>query len=237
MLIVKPISHMWIQIDVFVCFRIATWIVGDHYMIWCSYSSVSKIASHTDVNANMWWICSLFIVCIVSALVPVADKWWWHYSVSGWLGIQCDWLTDAIKSSSYMNYDVSLRNWIHHGGDLWIVFKRNIFCLFHVTYFSNETHLNAEILHLIVANGLFGAKPLSTSMLNWYLLEYRKQISVKSRSQYNSFDSRKWYSRCHLPNGAHLLLNLWVKLVADITDQPLCIQCGGFHYLFNVFLC
>ena len=93
---------MWIQIDVFVCFRIATWIVGDHYMIWCSCSSVCKIPLRTDVNAKMWWICSLFILRIVSALMPVADKWWWHYSVSGWQGIQCDWLTDAIKSSSYI---------------------------------------------------------------------------------------------------------------------------------------
>ena len=57
----------------------------------------------------------------------------------------------------------------------------------------------------IMAWCLFSAKPLSEPMLVYCQLIPSEQISVKSESKYEDFDSRKYTWKYRLPNGGHFV--------------------------------
>ena len=46
---------------------------------------------------------------------------------------------------------------------------------------------------------LFGTKPLPEPMLVYWQLDYREQISVKFKSEFSHFHSRKFIWKCRLP--------------------------------------
>ena len=52
-------------------------------------------------------------------------------------------------------------------------------------------------------------------------------MSAEFTSKYNNFQWLKWYDKCRLQNGGHLVWTLWVNLIEDTFGQPVYIQSGA----------
>ena len=64
----------------------------------------------------------------------------------------------------------------------------------------------------VMACRLFGAKPLSELMLNYYQLNHWEQISVNLESKWNNSPTRKWVWKCPLENGVHFVSgSMWYE--------------------------
>ena len=60
-------------------------------------------------------------------------------------------------------------------------------------------------LVMVMASCLFGAKPLPEPLLTYWLLDPYEQTSVKFKSKYKNFHSRKCIGNCCLRNVSHFV--------------------------------
>ena len=89
----------------------------------------------------------------------------------------------------------------------------------------------------ILACRLFGAKPLSKPMLVYCQLDPREQSSVKFKSKYKNFHSRKCIWKCRLRDGGHFVQGDIIKsasLYGLLPSITACHDCSVFIMLLSV---
>ena len=123
-----------------------------------------------------------------------------------------------------------------------IVFYRQWYGMIHqISHFnslrSTDAYMRQEIippLFQIMASHLFGAKPLSESMLLYCQLDPNEHISVKFYLKFKSFHSRKCTWKCHLRNDISFVLMAFVLMAFNTTTYYAGAHISCYNHWSNL---